>query len=244
MKAVFFSDVHLLREDKEKSRILQLFLADCCADADMVFVLGDMFEFYHGYHDYIYPWYRDVADALKSLAHAGKRVFLLEGNHEFKMGRYFESYTGVKCCTDMSLQIDGRRVFVYHGDVSGAFCAGTFLKTSFVYSIMDLLGPLGTWHAAAVAGIVLSRKVKPYNERVKQIFRKKAEDRLKDGYDVVICGHSHAADRVEFVEDKSKKLYLNTGDFGKNHDYVLYETSSGFTLERFDKGRSSHTMRD
>jgi UDP-2,3-diacylglucosamine pyrophosphatase LpxH len=150
------------------------------------------------------------------------------------MGRYFESYTGAMCLTEASLELDGHKIYAFHGDVSGTFCAGTFLKTSLIYGIMDLLGPIWTWHAAAVAGVFLSRKVKPYNDQIKEIFRRKAAEKLKESYDVLICGHSHAADKVKFAKDDGEKLYLNTGDFGKHHDYVLYESSSGFTLRKFD----------
>ncbi len=244
MKAVFFSDVHLLRHDTEKNRVLRMFLTEYCADADMVIVLGDMFEFYHGYDGYIYPWYKAAADQLKSLTAAGKRVFFLEGNHEFKMGRYFESYTGVTCLTEVSLQLDGLKVYACHGDMSGTFCAGTFLKTSLVYNIMDLLGPISTWHAAACAGVFLSRKVKPSNDLIKEIFRRKASEKLKEDYDVLIWGHSHAADSLEFAKEQGRKLYLNTGDFGKHHDYIVYESSSGFTLRSFDGSRSFQNMGD
>ena len=65
LRAVFFSDVHLVQEDTDKTELVQGFLKDCCADADMIFILGDLFEFYHGYDGYIYPWYKGVIDALK-----------------------------------------------------------------------------------------------------------------------------------------------------------------------------------
>ena len=55
-----------------------------CIDADMVFVL-EIFEFYHGYEGYIYPWYRPIVDAFKTITEQGKSVYFLEGNHEFDM---------------------------------------------------------------------------------------------------------------------------------------------------------------
>ncbi len=199
----------------------------------MIFVLGDLFEFYHGYDGYIYPWYRSVIDALRGLTAAGKRVYFLEGNHEFGMGTFFENYTGITCGKDMTVYLDGKKVFVSHGDVSGLFCIGSFLKTGFVYSIMDALGPMSTWKVANVAGYFLSRKVKPYSEKVKDIFRKNAQKKLNEGFDVVIYGHSHVADKIEFSSEDGIKIYLNTGDFGKNMDYVLYDSDSGFIPKKY-----------
>ncbi len=67
------------------------FLKDILDKVDKVFILGDLFEFYHGYDGYIYPWYKGVADVLKKLTESGKSVVFLEGNHEFGMGSFFEN---------------------------------------------------------------------------------------------------------------------------------------------------------
>ena len=157
----------------------------------------------------------------------------MEGNHEFAMGAFFKNYTGVVCDRDMSIHLDGKKVFVSHGDASGLFCLGSFLKTRFVYMIMDILGPVSTWKVAEVAGFFLSRKVKPYSEKVKDIFRKNARKKLDEGYDAVIYGHSHVADKIEFDREGKQKIYLNTGDFGKNMDYILYDSDSGFTQKKY-----------
>ena len=201
----------------------------------MVFVLGDLFEFYHGYDGYIYPWYKGVIDTLKELTESGKRVFFLEGNHEFNMGAFFERYTGVTCDRDMSICLDDKKVFVSHGDTLSFFCLGSFLKTRFVCTIMDILGPASTWRAANVAGFFLSRKIKPYNEKIKYIFRKHARKKLDEGYDAVIYAHSHVADKIELNREGGKKIYLNTGDFGKCLEYVLYDSSSGFTQKKYSR---------
>jgi UDP-2,3-diacylglucosamine hydrolase len=235
LRAVFFSDVHLVQEDTDKAELVQEFLKDCCANADMVFVLGDLFEFYHGYDGYIYPWYKGVVDALKELAENGKRVFFLEGNHEFDMGAFFEDYTGVTCGQDRTIYLDDKKVFVSHGDGSGLFCLGSILKNRFIYAIMDILGPIPTWKTAHTAGFFLSRKIKPYNENIKNIFRENARKKLDEGYDAVIYAHSHIADKIEFDSEGGKRTYLNTGDFGKCLDYVLYDSIFGFTLEKYSR---------
>ena len=224
-----------MQEDTDKVELVQRFLKDSCADVDMVFILGDLFEFYHGYDGYIYPWYKSVIDTLKELTESGKRVFFLEGNHEFGMGAFFENYTGVTCGRDMTIHLDDKKIFVSHGDALGLFCLGNILKTRFIYAIMDILGPVPTWKAATAAGLFLSRKIKPYNEKTKNMFRENARKKLDEGYDAVIYAHSHIADKIEFDREGKKKNYLNTGDFGKRLDYVLYNSESGFTQEKYGR---------
>ena len=234
MRAVFFSDFHCKRGDLTKIELLQKFSSDILDKVDKVFILGDLFEFYHGYHGYIFPWYKGVADVLKKLTESGKSVVLLEGNHEFGMGSFFENFTGVTCGRDMTIDLDGKKIFISHGDGSGLFCLGSILKSTFIYSIMDFLGPAVTWKGAQVAGIFLSRKTKPRNPNIRDVFRKYARIKLAEDYDVVIFGHSHMPDKMVLEIENNKKVYLNTGDFGTSFDYVLYDSNTGFTLEKYN----------
>jgi UDP-2,3-diacylglucosamine pyrophosphatase LpxH len=44
MKMIFFADAHLTRKNKKKIKFVETFVRDVCSDADMVFILGDLFE--------------------------------------------------------------------------------------------------------------------------------------------------------------------------------------------------------
>ena len=72
MKAIFFSDAHIDKNDTQKISFVEKFIDDVCSDADIVFILGDLFEFYHGYEGYIFPWYRSITESFKTLVEKGK----------------------------------------------------------------------------------------------------------------------------------------------------------------------------
>jgi UDP-2,3-diacylglucosamine hydrolase len=133
----------------------------------------------------------------------------------------------------MTVQLDDKKIYMSHGDALGLFCLGRILKTRFIYAAMDILGPVYTWKAASAAGFFLSRKIKPYNLKIKNIFREHARKKLDEGYDAVIYAHSHIRDKIEFNREGNKRVYLNTGDFGKRMEYVLYDSNSGFTQETY-----------
>ncbi len=232
MRIVFFSDTHLFRESVDKTDIVEAFIRDECANADIVFLVGDLFEFYHGYKGYIYPWYRGIADAMRAVAKRGKTVYFIEGNHEFGMGRYFQSYTGAVCVNEVAIDLDGKRTFVAHGDKFVGGPVRTALKSRLASRVMDLLGPRLTWAIAMGARIVLSKKEKPFNPRIMEQFRGYARRKFTEGYDVVVLAHSHMADKMD-VDLKGKgKLYLNTGDFFANATYVTYESGRGFEVKK------------
>jgi UDP-2,3-diacylglucosamine hydrolase len=235
MKIVFFSDTHLDKEHTKKTKIVEAFLREICAEGDVIFLVGDLFEFYHGFSP-IYPWYQGVADALRDLTAKGKTVYFLEGNHEFGVGGYFESYTGVKCAESVNLEVDGKRLFVAHGDEFVGGIVRIVLKSPLTGRVMDFLGPRLTWMGAMVARIFLSKTEKPYNMKVLERFRGFAARKFDEGFDVVIMAHTHVPDEMESGPEGNKKIYLNTGDFFSCSTYVSYETSTGFELKKHPYG--------
>lgn len=233
MKVVIFSDVHITRTSVDRTALVLRFVTDCCDDADIVVVLGDLFDFYHGYNGYIYPWYRSITEGLKRLVERGKQVYFLEGNHEFLMGRYYEQYTGIVCKQEMTLEIEGKKVFLTHGDGFAGVSLARVLKRSFFYRVMDILGPSLTWAIASLSRPFLSRSRKGYSEKIRDIFRDYARQKFAEGYDVVVLAHSHIPDVLEVNDDGSAKKYLNTGDLARYGSFVAYEASSGFSLKRW-----------
>jgi UDP-2,3-diacylglucosamine hydrolase len=233
MKMIFFADAHLTKRNKKNIRFVESFIRDVCSDADMVFIMGDLFEFYHGYEGYIYPWYRTIVDAFREMTSKGKSVYFLEGNHEFDMGPFFEAYTGVKCANSLVIDIEGKRTFISHGDefISNPFLKA--LKTPITFGAMNLFGPRLSWTIAMGLSVFMSKKKKGKNKAVKHLFREYAEQKIHEGFDAVIFAHSHISDCVEFETARGKKIYLNSGDFIKKSTYIEYSTESGFSLRKY-----------
>jgi UDP-2,3-diacylglucosamine hydrolase len=233
MKIVLFSDVHITRSSVDRTALALRFVTDCCDDADVVVVLGDLFDFYHGYDGYIYPWYRSVTDGLRMLVERGKQVYFLEGNHEFFMGDYYEKYTGIVCRHELTLECEGKKVYISHGDRFARFSLARVLKRPFFYRIMDVLGPSLTWTIASLSRPFLSKSRKDYNETVRDVYRDYARHKFAEGYNVVVLAHSHIPDHFEVGDDSAIKQYFNTGDLARYGSYVVYESASGFSLKNW-----------
>ncbi|OPY66602.1 MAG: UDP-2,3-diacylglucosamine hydrolase [Syntrophorhabdus sp. PtaU1.Bin002] len=233
MKIVFFGDTHLDRKNPARIQFVETFVRDVCADADMVFILGDLFEFYHGYDGYIYPWYKGIVDAFKDMTGQGKSVYFLEGNHEFDMGPFFQFYTGIRCAKNVVIDVEGKRTFISHGDEFAMNPLMRLLKTPFIYGVMNLFGPRLSWRIAMGLSLFISRKKKGNSEKVMLIFRNYAGKKLGEGFDVVILAHSHMADRVECNSSNGPAIYLNTGDFIRDRTYVEYMSETGFMVKEY-----------
>ncbi len=234
MKAVFFSDAHLAGDDPGRIETLKTFMKSVAGDADLVVILGDLFEFYHGYDGYIYPPYREIADTLRDLA-AERSVYFIEGNHEFRMGRFFESYTGVRCVTSLSINIDDRRVFLSHGDTVPGLPLHRLLKSGFIYAFMDRIGPDLTWRIAMAVRRLLAGRQRVRSDKVMARFRGYARKKLDEGYDAVILAHSHFSDLEKYELDGVEKTYMNTGNLIASYTYGVYISGKGFALNTYDR---------
>jgi UDP-2,3-diacylglucosamine hydrolase len=233
MKAVFLSDAHLTDSDPGLMEYVIRAVREVTRDADVVVILGDFFEFYHGFGNYIYPFFNDVVTALGEMA-AKRPVYFIEGNHEFRMGAYFEACTGVKCVEKLAINIDGKKVFFSHGDEIGAPVLRTILKSRLILGLMDFLGPKLTWKIAMACRPLLSKSHKTYNEKTLNRFRRYGQRKLAEGYDAVVVAHSHMADMEERTSTGGTITYMNTGDLIGASSYGAYVTEKGFTLERYD----------
>lgn len=229
MKAIFFGDSHLTRDSKSELNGLITFMDRYLVDADYLFLLGDIFEFYHGYDGFIFDWYLPVAEKLRELSFSGKKIFFLEGNHEFSMGSHFEKFTGSKCSRYLSLSIDGLRLYISHGDELAPSLLHKLLRSRLSTKMMDLLGPRISWMIASSFSKVLSKKLKGKNDRIKFLYRKLAVEKLREGYDAIIISHSHIPDQLV----TPLGIYINTGDVIRDRTYVEYTTEIGFSLRSY-----------
>lgn len=113
----FISDLHLEDAKPGITKILLRYLENQAREADALYLLGDIFEYWLG-DDVSQPRYRAVCDALKELTKSGTRLFFMRGNRDFLVGDVFAETTGCQLLEDPhSIQIGKRRALVSHGDM-------------------------------------------------------------------------------------------------------------------------------
>jgi UDP-2,3-diacylglucosamine pyrophosphatase LpxH len=134
---------------------------------------------------------------------------------------------------ELTIDIEGKKTYAAHGHRFDTFCLGNILKSRAIYAIMDCFAPGLTWKIAMAMRTFLSKKQKPYSDKVMEAFRRYARLKQDEGYDAVVLAHSHIPDRTSFVGDGKEKVYLNTGDFIEHGSYVEYTTRDGFQLRRY-----------
>ena len=120
---VFIADLHLAGNAAPHAVTFRAFLKSLSERTKNqtveLYLLGDVFEFWDEYHSQVIQRYEDDLASLEVAAHAGVKLFLVDGNRDFMYGTYVQKRLGAQ------LLGDGARVpltpeqsaWVEHGDL-------------------------------------------------------------------------------------------------------------------------------
>lgn len=233
MKAkIFISDVHIKNEGDEPSRLLLSFLKIAqSTDVGEVYLVGDIFDLMVGGHVEYFKKHSEIFENLEEVILRGKKVFYLEGNHDFHLRGLFESFNErikrgnnkiIYSKTAIVQELDdGKLLYVTHGDEVEIENAGYILykrliNNRFVEHVANNLATfsfvesIGHWASTRSRERNISRYESPdMQEKIKEKFRRSAEvfsQKIKADY--LVCGHSHVQDHYEC---SSGTIYLNNG---------------------------------
>lgn len=117
----FVSDIHLGSGNRaEQRRVESLFLdflTKIESDAESLFLVGDIFDFWFEYKEVVPKGFVRVLGRLAELSDRGVRVVMLTGNHDMWVGDYLTEECGVEVYTTSQMfTLAGKQLFVAHGD--------------------------------------------------------------------------------------------------------------------------------
>lgn len=116
MTKLFIADLHLSEARPDLTNAFIHFLATKAMQADELYILGDLFEFWIG-DDEQSPLQQQITLALKTLSEQGCRLFYSHGNRDFMIGKRFARECGMKLLPPIfSCEMAGERTLLLHGD--------------------------------------------------------------------------------------------------------------------------------
>ncbi|GAB3745555.1 UDP-2,3-diacylglucosamine diphosphatase [Spirosoma pomorum] len=123
-KAYFASDFHLGTPSPEQSRIREQavvsWLNEVSADAGVIFLVGDVFDFWFEYKRSIPKGFIRLQGKLAELTDAGMQIELFTGNHDMWMNDYFTQEMGIPVYREpRTYTIGDKKFLVGHGDGLG-----------------------------------------------------------------------------------------------------------------------------
>lgn len=123
-KAYFISDAHLGAPNHasslDRERKLVNWIHSIENDCDVLFILGDLFDFWFEYSKVVPKGFVRILGRLAQLSDRGVPVYYFTGNHDMWMKGYFEEEIGITVLHDpLDIVINGKSFLIGHGDGLG-----------------------------------------------------------------------------------------------------------------------------
>lgn len=195
---LFIADLHLCAERPQTTRIFQDFLRRTATQAETLYILGDLFEFWAGDDDLTDPHQAGVASALAELNRGGTAVFIMHGNRDFLMGDNFAQAAQSRIIPDPTLiDLYDTPTLLTHGDT---LCSGDTAYLAFRDKVRE-----PSWQSTFLARPLAERKaeiaaLRQRSETDKSLKSEVEMDAHPDaiaaalrehGYPRLIHGHTH-----------------------------------------------------
>ena len=115
--SLFISDLHLCHSRPSINRLFFDFLEHTAPQAEALYILGDLFEYWPGDDDLADPLHNEVAAAFSRLKEQGVALFLMHGNRDFLLGESFCKAAGLTMLPDPTqILLYGKSTLLMHGD--------------------------------------------------------------------------------------------------------------------------------
>jgi len=234
-KIYFASDQHFGAPTRAQSKLRERkfvnWLDTIKNDADTIFLLGDLFDFWFEYKKAVPKGFVRVLGKLAELKDSGINIHFFVGNHDLWMRNYFQEELNIPVYYQPKEFSFNNKIFlVGHGDGLGPGDKGyKRMKKVFTNSLAkwlyrwlhpDIGIRLAQYLSVKNKLISGEEDVKflgDENEWLVQYCKKKLTEKQ---YDFFVFGHRHLPLEISISE---RAKYVNTGDWITHYTYGIFE---------------------
>ena len=234
-KVYFLSDFHLgapnaVESRKREDRLVR-FLQDARKDAGVIFIVGDIFDFWFEYKTVVPKGFVRILGTLAQMADEGIQLHIFTGNHDLWMQDYLSKELNAKLYFEpQQFTIQNKQFLIGHGDGLGPGDNGyKRLKKIFTNPICQWLFRWLHPDAGIQLANYFSRKSRAKTGNTDELFlgedkewlilytKEKAKTMAVDYF---IFGHRHYAIDLRLNE---KSRYINLGDWIRLNTYAVFD---------------------
>jgi UDP-2,3-diacylglucosamine hydrolase len=224
---LFISDLHLCDTRPAQTISLIAFLENVASQAQALYILGDLFEYWAGDDAIETGAQQGVIAALKYLS-STTPIYFVHGNRDFLLADGFVKAAGVQLLPDPSIvNLLGKRVLISHGD---ALCTDDISYQAFKQQVRQ-----PAWINAFLSQPLASRVATIEHLRTKSEDAKTSKSiqimdvnttavdellRENDYPDLFIHGHTHRPNQHILMVDSHRCERWVLGDWYTNGSYL------------------------
>jgi len=243
-KIYFASDQHLGAPTPQfsfpREKKFVAWLDEVKGDAEAIFLLGDLFDFWFEYKTVVPKGFVRVLGKLAEIRDSGVPIYFFVGNHDLWMDDYFETELNIPVFHDLKeFEFNNKKFLIGHGDGKGPGDLGykrmkkiftnSFFKRLFRWIHPDLGVKFGQYLSVKNKLISGEEDVKFLGAENEWLV-KYAQRRLEtQHFDFFVFGHRHLP--LEIQISKTSK-YINLGDWIGYFTYGVFDGES-FELKKF-----------
>lgn len=243
----FASDIHLGAGSGTQARSVErrfvAWLDRAGRDAEAIFLLGDLFDFWFEYRRVVPKGCVRTLGKLAELTDRGIEVVFFTGNHDMWVGEYLAEECGVRICTSPQVvELCGKRLFLAHGDnlnirrqpllqLMNTVFRSRLLRWLFSWTVHpDWAVRFGRWWSGksrkAHGKTVLEAR---FTEPLRDYARDYAAAHTDKPIDCFLFGHMHiAVDRT-----RETPCVLHLGSWEEAPSYAVLDDEGRLTLKTF-----------
>lgn len=213
---LILSDIHLGSKDCKADNVLKVLKK---VKAKKIIIAGDLFDHHNLYRFKKSHW--QVLSKIRKLSKKTKIIYLI-GNHCFLKAEFMSILLGLKCDNEYKLELNNKKILIVHGDIFDIYFSKYKLLTN-----------------AVIKSYYFIRKYTPFADEFFSIFKSRSNSFIeksskvkenalkyidKNGFDLVICGHTHVPEVCE--------KYINLGSFCEERcSYLTIDKNGNIKLD-------------
>jgi len=202
----FISDLHLDPSQPYLVNLFYDFIDDIKDQAEALYILGDLFEFWIGDDIIDLPCglpYLPILDKLKMLSDSGVKLYFLQGNRDFLAQENFTKAIGAERLPDQqNINLYGKHALIMHGDTlcidDVAYQRMRFIfRLKLIQKLYLFLSPENRIRKANKARDLSSKNKQKKEAKIMDVNQSEVEKVLaktsknKGGVFLLIHGHTH-----------------------------------------------------
>jgi UDP-2,3-diacylglucosamine hydrolase len=244
-KIYFASDFHLgvpnAASSLEREKRIIRWLDSIKGDAEELWLLGDLFDFWFEYKHVIPKGYIRFLGKLAEISDSGIPIFVFTGNHDMWIFDYLPKEIGITLYRKpVTREWNNKKLYIGHGDGLGPGDHGyKFIKKVFANPLCQFLFK---WiHPDIGIGIAnfFSGRSRLANDDYDKVYLGDDKEWLaiyarevleKEHFDYFIFGHRHLPIDIQVGEHSR---YINLGEWIKYNSYAVFDGEK-LELKRFE----------